>query len=288
MNTVIRPLQNSDIPKILEMTKKTWGGHDHLPRIIYNWLSNPQCHPMVLDLEGEIAAVSNLKAIDNGKTGWMEGLRVHPKLQQKGLAKLMTNKLVEIASEKGFKRIRLATATMNPAPQKLARSIGMEVIDKYSILWKRYGRGIKWIKDDKSILEIDSSEVLGFIRSNSELVPTNCLIYHWDALEANQENIDIIREKAVFFISESEQGKGLSWGFRNETRHGPEWCFSLYASSPEVFVSKLHFHLKYAREHQLKDLLCIHPVKLKKSYSKVKWLKRRAHEIELLIFERIL
>ncbi|MCK5266385.1 MAG: hypothetical protein KAR03_12320, partial [Candidatus Thorarchaeota archaeon] len=92
----------------------------------------------------------------------------------------------------------------------------------------------------------------------------------------------------VFFISESEQGKGLSWGFRNETRHGPEWCFSLYASSPEVFVSKLHFHLKYAREHQLKDLLCIHPVKLKKSYSKVKWLKRRAHEIELLIFERIL
>ena len=288
MDIVIRPLEKSDIPAILEMTKKTWGGHDHLPRMIYNWLSNPQCHPMVLDLEGEVAAVSNLKAIDNGKTGWMEGLRVHPKRQQKGLAKLMTNKLVEIASEKGFKRIRLVTATMNPAPQKLARSVGMEVINKYSVFWKRYGRGIKWIKDDKSILEIDSSEVLGFIRSNPKLVPTNCLIYHWDALEANQENIDIIREKAVFFISEGEQGKSLSWGFRNNARHVIEWCFSLYASSPEVFASKLHFHLKYAREHQLKDLLCIHPVKLKKSYSKVKWLKRRAHEIELLVFERIL
>ena len=288
MDIVIRPLEESDIPEILEMTKKTWGGHDHLPTMIYNWLSNPLCHPMVLDLKGEVAAVSNLKAIDNGNTGWMEGLRVHPKLQQKGLAQLMTYKLVEIASEKGFKRIRLVTATENPAPQKLARSIGMEVIVKYSVFWKRYGRGIKWIKDDESIFEIDSSDVLGFLQSNLELVPTNCLIYHWDALEANQENIDIIRKKAVFFISDSVQGKALSWGFRNETRHGPEWCFSVYASSAEVFVSQLHFHLKHARENELKDLLCIHPSELKESYSKVKWLKRREHEIELLVFELVL
>lgn len=288
MDLDARLLKESDIPAILEITKKTWGGHDYLPNIIHSWLSNPQCHPVVLEFEGKVVAVSNLRAIDNEITGWMEGMRVHPKLRERGIAKHLTNKLVEIASKKGFKRVRLVTATENPAPQKLARSVGMNVIDKYSVFWKRYGRGIKWIKDDELISEINSSEALGFIGINPELFPMNCIVYHWDVYEANQKNIDLIGENATFFVSEGLQGKGLSWGFRHDTRQGPEWCFSVYASNPEVFVSSLHFHLKHAREHDLKNLQCIHHPKFKKSYDKVKWLKRRGHEIELLLFERVL
>jgi len=288
MDLDARPLKASDIPAILEITKKTWGGHDHLPTIIHSWLSNPQCHPVVLEIEGNVVAVSNIRAIDNEITGWMEGMRVHPKLRERGVAKHLTNKLVEIASEKGFKRIRLVTATENPAPQKLARSVGMNVIDKYSVFWKHYGRGIKWIKDDESISEINSSEVLEFIGLNPELFPMNCLVHHWDVFEANQTNIDLIGEKATFFVSESIPGKGLSWGFIHNTRQGPEWCFSVYASNPKVFVSTLHFHLRFARELGLKNLLCIHKPKFKNSYDEVKWLKTRGHEIELLLFERVL
>ncbi|MBY8998456.1 MAG: GNAT family N-acetyltransferase [Candidatus Thorarchaeota archaeon] len=288
MDFVTRRLLKSDIPAIIELTKKTWGGHDHLPLIIGSWLTNRQCHPMVLELKGEVVAVANLKAIDNELTGWMEGLRVHPKVREKGLAKYMTNQIVETASEIGFKRIRLVTATENPAPRKLALSVGMNIIDKYSIFWKRYGRGIKWIKDDESISRIDRSLVLGFIKSNPELFPTNSLVHHWDVFEANQENISLISEEATFFISNSVHGRGLSWGFKHDTRQGSEWCFSVYASSPDVFESTLHFHLKQAREHDLKDMLCIHQPEFNESYSKVKWLKRRGHEIGLLLFERVL
>jgi N-acetylglutamate synthase-like GNAT family acetyltransferase len=288
MDLIFRSLKESDIPAILEISRKTWSGHDHLPLIIHSWLSNPSCHPIVIEVEGTVAAVSNLKSIDNGDTGWMEGLRVHPNMRERGLAKRLTNRLVEIAQEEEFKRIRLVTAKDIPIPQKLARDIGMRVIENYCVFWKHYGRGVKWIKDDPSISEIDSSKVLDFIKANSEIIPTNCLIYHWDVLEANEENINLIGEHASFFIIEGPLGKGFSLGFIHETRQGPEWCFSVYASTSDVFVSTLNYHLKRAREHELKDLMCIHPSHLKQFYNNVKWLKKPSHELELLLFERIL
>ncbi len=288
MEIVIRSLERSDIPDIIELTKNVWGGHDHLPRVIHNWFSDSLCTPIVMNYGDELVAVANLRSVDDGVTGWMEGLRVHPELRGKGLAKQMTLRLVHLAKEQGFSRIRLVTSADNIAPQKLAQSIEMNVIDRLSVFWKRYGRGVKWIKVDDSIHSATSLETLDFIQSNQELFPSNTIAFYWDLHDANERNIQRIDDVAHYFVSESDLGKGFSLGFRNEIPPEPEWCFSVYASSPEVFVSKLHFHLKYAREQGLRDLLCIHKPEFRVLYEDIKWLKRRAHEIDLHLFERVL
>lgn len=287
MEIEIRPLIKTDIPNVIELTKGVWGGHDHLPKIVNGWLSSPNCHPMVLDYDGELAAVANLKAIDAGYTGWMEGMRVHSTFREKGLAKHMTNRLVEMASEIGFKRIRLVTSGENEAPQKLARSVGMEVIDRFSVFWKRYGRGTKWVEYNDSIVKASVTQVLNFTQSHPELFPSHSIVFHWDVFDLTLQNIKSIKSKADFYVIKNELGVGFSLGFQNDIPPEPEWCFTVHASSFPIFESLLNFHLKKARDQGLRDFLCIHQPEFKSQYNKVRWLKRRAHELDLLLFERI-
>jgi len=288
MDVVIRPLQESDIPTIIEFTKNVWGGHDHLPKLIHSWLSDSDSHPMVMDYGDEVVAVANLRSVDDKLTGWMEGLRVHPDLREKGLAKLMTVKLVELASEKQFERIRLVTSADNPAPQKLAQSVGMMAIDSFSVFWKRYGQSVKWIKNNESITSVSASQVKQFIHSNPILFPSTSLIYHWDVFDSTKSNIDALCERATFSIYEGEKGKGLTMGFVNEIPPEPEWCFSVYASNTQVFKLLIDFQLKQAREQGLRQLLCMHQPQYKSLYGEIRWLKTRSHELGLLLFERIL
>ena len=98
MEHTIRRFQDSDIPDILEIAKTTWGGHDHLPSMLDDWLSDSNCSPYVMEEEGKVVSVANLKIMDQGRTGWMEGLRVHSNFREKGLAAQMTKHLVEIAT----------------------------------------------------------------------------------------------------------------------------------------------------------------------------------------------
>ena len=59
MTLEVRPLMKSDIPAIIEISKTTWNGHDHLPNIIDGWLSNPLCHPFVLVYNDEVFGIAN-------------------------------------------------------------------------------------------------------------------------------------------------------------------------------------------------------------------------------------
>ena len=106
----VRPLLKSDISAIIEISKTTWNGHDHLPRIIGGWLSNPHCHPFVLVHNDEVIGIASIRIIDEGKTGWMEGLRIHEKVRQKGFAKVLTEYLVNTGMKLKLERLRLVTS----------------------------------------------------------------------------------------------------------------------------------------------------------------------------------
>ena len=288
MENTIRRFQDSDIPEILEIARTTWGGHDHLPSMLDDWLSDSNCNAYVMEEKGKVVSVANLKIMDQGRTGWMEGLRVHPNSREKGLAAKMTKHLVEIASERKLIRLRLVTSAESPAPRRLAESAGMKMIGQYSVFWKGYRRNFKWKHEAESIVRLNKEEIIDFVQTHPELVPNNCLVYHWDIFDLTKENIDILAEKADFWYSEGDGGIGLSLGFKHETRYGPEWSFTIYATNLEGFLSNLSFHLHHARSQDLRSLMCIHPPEFQEQYNKVKWLKRRNHGIQLLLFERLL
>ena len=285
---MIRTLREEDIPELIEIAKVTWDGHDHLPDMLKHWLSDNNCVPFVMELDGKVVSVATLKIMDQGKTGWMEGLRVHPEFRERGLAAQMTNHLVHTATKKKIEKIRLVTATENPAPRKLAESVGMDVIGQYSVFWKDYSRNFRWTHQTDLVKRLDKSEVIDFGEAHAEIFQNNVLIHHWDVFDLTQQNVDIIAETNAEFWYGEGNSASLSSGFRHETRFGPEWCFSIYASTSDGFLSHLSTHLHYARSKNIKGLMCIHPPVFQELYSQVKWLKRRNHGIQLLLFERVL
>jgi len=240
-----------------------------------------------MEIDGKVVSVSNLKVLDQGKTGWMEGLRVHPDFREQGLATLMTNHLVDVATAMKLPKIRLVTATENPAPRKLAESVGMSSIGQYSVFWKGWRRNFKWTYDADIVKRVDTNEVINLAQSYPELVPNSTLIHHWDVFDLTRKNFDVIAKTAEFWSGEGSS-TSLSSGFQHETRYGPEWCFTIYATTPDAFLSNLSVHLNHARDLGIKLLMCIHPSDFEEQYQNVKWLKRRNHGIQLLLFERVL
>jgi N-acetylglutamate synthase-like GNAT family acetyltransferase len=287
LDSKIREFRDEDVPELLDIAKTTWEGHDHLPGMLKHWMSDSNCNPFVMEIDGKVVSVANLKVMDQGNTGWMEGLRVHPEFRERGLAARMTDHIVKVAMEKKIPKIRLVTATENPAPRKLAESVGMSIIAQYSVFWKGWRRNFKWTHDSDVVKRMDANDILEFGQAHPKLLPNGTLINHWDVFDLTTENVEVISSTAEFWFGEGSS-PSLSSGFQLETRYGPEWCFTIYATTPEAFLSNLSVHLNHVRDLGIKLLMCIHSPEFEKQYQNVKWLKRRNHGIQLLLFERVL
>ncbi|MHA1928839.1 MAG: GNAT family N-acetyltransferase, partial [Candidatus Thorarchaeota archaeon] len=288
MTITPRPLLKTDIPDVLEISKTTWDGNDHLPDVIEKWLDDPDTHLFGIESEGHVVSIGGLHVIDNGKTGWMEGLRVHEKFREKGLARIMTDHIVKIAEELKVTRIRLVTASVSEAPRKLAISVGMKETLGFTVFWKSLEQ-VEWAHQS---ISFDETDVVGFhkaIKSNPTLLPQNILISHWDAYDANEHNVGIIAEKANFWIgSKSDNISALTLGTVRETEHGPEWCFTVYAGEVDSFKSTMSFNLDEARKRNCVSILCTHTKQFDSAHKQIEWLETTDFGFDLLLYERVL
>lgn len=293
MEPQMRPLRESDISAIIEISKTTWGGHDHLPNIIGEWIENLCCHPYVLVSEDEVIGVANIRIIDDGMTGWLEGLRVHEKVRNQGFAKKLTDHLFIVAKQLRVQRIRLVRSLESEAPQRLADSIGMNQIYTWKVFWKDI-REVDWSFDEIPISEIQPKEVKGKIKEFPELIamPDNpnpyshTILRHWDAFETTDDNIKKIGQKGTYYFGSSNSEAVFSIGGIEPSSYGPEWCFTLYATNDEAFLSGMSKNLELAREQGSGNLMCIHQPEFTHLYDSIDWLKEQNHDISLVLHER--
>ena len=110
MSPRIRKVLTSDLDEILEISQHIWEGHDYLPFVIKDWLKDPNSHTYGIDVNNRIVAVANLRVIEEGRTGWMEGLRVHPDHTGKGYANILTEHIIKKAKTLNVHRIRYTTS----------------------------------------------------------------------------------------------------------------------------------------------------------------------------------
>ncbi len=286
MDPELRPLKESDIPDIVEISKTTWGGHDHLPHLIGEWLENSLCYPYVFETEEKVIGVANIRIIDEGKTGWLEGLRVHEDVRQKGLGQKMTNHLVDISKTLDVQRLRLVTSGDSIAPIRLAASIGMKQMLLFQVFWKGYRRKVTWRNKSIKVEQIEPEDVPQFIEKHPDLMPLDALLFHWDVFDATAKKIKDIGKSAQYFAGSSDLGATLTVSGTQPSSYGPEWCFTLYATSPEAFLSGLSKNLEVSQEIGIQNLFCVHSPDFVPLYDSTVWLKRRNHEIRLVLHEK--
>ncbi len=252
----IRRLKETDRTDVVEIAGLTWQGNDHLPEMFEEWLINPGCFSYAIHVSNKVVSLGNVKLIENSRTAWLEGMRVHPDYRGKGFAYIMTNRMLEVAKEIGASRTRLTLALKNPGPSILARSIGMHPVFSLAVGWKGGLMELELEHGVTNITQVTGTEMPHSIKSNEYILSFNIFVYHWHALDTNEENIAALDEKALLWVLK-EDGKtmGLAVGLFRQTARGPEWCTTIYAESENAFRILLRHQILVAQDQKLESIM---------------------------------
>lgn len=110
---------------MVELTRDVWGGHDYVPRVFDDWVSDAGAAFQAIELDGVVVGLQRLRPYSSGLM-WYEGLRVASTHRRQGLARVMLRSAIAEAREQGFREMRLATA--NSAAARLFEETGFERI----------------------------------------------------------------------------------------------------------------------------------------------------------------
>jgi GNAT superfamily N-acetyltransferase len=287
MNFEIRPYRKSDKAMLLDISRHTWGGYDHLPIVFNKMAADLACHIYVIEYKKRVVALGILRIVENGRTGWMEGLRIRPRYKRRGLAMLLTEYIVNWAKASGLKRLRLLTETDDKVLQKFPRKIGMSKLLTMNYLWKENMPNITWKADPFAIHETDPDTVFNLLQRTPNLVPLNLVFYDWYALDLTRANLRDL-SKAVRFWIGTRAGKtvSLALGLRTADQHAQKWCCTIYAADRTAFISALYFQMQIMGKKRLTNLLCIHPAKFTIAFKQVRTLPKRTYLMKFGLFEK--
>jgi GNAT superfamily N-acetyltransferase len=283
----VRRILVSDRDDILEISSKIWGGHDYLPSAIDEWLADPTCHTYGVEAEGHIVAIGNLRLVDRGKTGWMEGLRVHADHRKKGYAKMLTQHFLSLGEDLGVKRLRYTTGSNNRASIKLANMAGFKQLFKMGIFWHENLKAIvKTTRIRTTVRETTVSEVKEIQENNPDLVPNNVLIYDWKAVEGTVAGLRQIGKDHMFYVrNNTEDPKSFSFGHARIDLESKLWSFTFYGSDAREFAAHFKNHLKMALEIGLDATVCTASTRFEKAF-KTQHMPRPRWKMQLMMFEK--
>jgi GNAT superfamily N-acetyltransferase len=108
---------------MLRITRDTWGGNDYLPYVWDEWLEDPGGLFMAAVIDGRLAGLQHAALMSDG-TAWLEGIRVDPDLQGRGVGSMLLDAGVQWARTMACPAVRLSTSDQNPASNRMATSKG--------------------------------------------------------------------------------------------------------------------------------------------------------------------
>jgi GNAT superfamily N-acetyltransferase len=107
-----RPALLKDTDEVMELCSHIWDGGDYIPQVWDEWLADPNGLLGVAEMSGRVVGVFKLTKFQE-REWYMEGLRVHPDFQGKGIAAHIHKYVVETWRRMGSGIIRLTTGSYN-------------------------------------------------------------------------------------------------------------------------------------------------------------------------------
>jgi GNAT superfamily N-acetyltransferase len=119
----LRPMRPTDRDRVMEVCRDVWDGHDYMPRVFDDWVSDAGAAFQAAELEGVVVGLQRLRPYAPGLI-WYEGLRVASTHRRQGLARQMLTSAIAEAREQGFREMRLATGS--DRAKDLFESVGFQ------------------------------------------------------------------------------------------------------------------------------------------------------------------
>jgi len=130
----VRRARPSDREAILEMSKAIWGGTDYLPLVWDEWLNDAKGVLLTATYRGRPVGVSKISVLAPGEI-WLEGLRLHPDLQGRGLVREINRVAFREALKLQPKTIRYSTGVGNAASRHLGEIRGFWQVARARWMW---------------------------------------------------------------------------------------------------------------------------------------------------------
>lgn len=269
----IRLLRESDRPDVLEIARHTWDGYDYIPFFFDSWFKDESSHPVGIEFDGHIVALANLRVIDDGQTGWMEALRVHPNHRGKGLAVALTQYVVQVAKNIPVNRVRYTTAIGNATSLHLGETVGMTRKFDLAIHWQDNPAEISWHFSQRPMLEVTANDVYDDLIA-AELLPYDTIIYDWKGIDATLDGLKKINSIAQFWVQKhEEETNSFSLGFAREDKSGSQWIFTIYAADTTGFLDHLSHHIHKASELKCTSIFVTYETRYTDVLSSLDWVK---------------
>jgi len=285
----IKRVLASDREDILEISRHIWEGHDYLPSVFDDWVKDPKSYTCGVEADGRLVAVANLRLIENGRTGWMEGLRVHPEYRGKGFADTLTRHLIEKAGDLGVLRLRYTTSTENEASLRLAEKFGFVKALEMGVFWNPNPREIRSESNYPPVRKSNPSEVYKLLQSNPHIMPHRVLFYDWKALDSTLEGLKTLGKSQKFYIAlEGEKITSLSIAY---IRHGPEqsmWAFTIYATETSNFLSHLAHNIAKASKQGVSAVMGTYEIDFEKTLRAVGGILEEHWSTHMAFLEKIM
>lgn len=266
MTAAIRRLREEDMDDILEISRHVWEGHDYLPSVADEWLHDPSCNFYGVEVDDHIVAVGNLRVLEDGKTGWLEGLRVHPERRGKGFANDITMFFVQKAASLRLQRLRYTTSTENAASLKLAKTAGFKKVLRMAVLWHENPKLIPRAHSYPPIKKQTPKRICNLLETNPHLVPRGILFYDWKAVDITCSGVGSINKAHEFYLAfKDKRVDSLSLGSSSQNSKQIWRGFTIYATDSDGFISQLSYNLAMASKQGQASISCTFETKFEKS-----------------------
>jgi GNAT superfamily N-acetyltransferase len=255
--------------------------------VIKDWLKDPNSHTYGIDVNHRIVAVANLRVIEEGQTGWMEGLRVHPDHTGKGYANTLTEHIIRKAKASNVHRIRYTTSTENTASLKLAAKFGFIRLLEMAVLWQSIGKVPPSTTDYPSIRKSQPQEIYDLLKNNPKLMPNRLLVYAWKALDSSPKGLETLGKTHEFYITLKEgRINSLSYAYLRHRQNRSRWIFTIHATEPRGFASHLQYNLAMALERRCEGITCTHEIAFEETLHRVNWLSEEHWSTHMVLLEK--
>jgi ribosomal protein S18 acetylase RimI-like enzyme len=204
----IRPAKRSDREEVLSFCVNTFSWGDYIDRVWDYWYRKGRL--LVMEDGGRKIAMSHVELCPDGRSMWLEGVRVHPDYRKSGIATRLVEKMLEYGRQSGAREASAIVDVTNVASQRMVEKNGFQAKSR----WAYYITG-GTPKRKKSSARLATSVELEKIwqyLQDSEIYSLSAKRYvkswHWYALDKKALR-NFIKEKSVVLTGRPIDGVAI-------------------------------------------------------------------------------
>jgi GNAT superfamily N-acetyltransferase len=126
----------------MSFIKDVWGGHDYIPLVWDQWLTDPSGKMFVVEAGGKVVGMNRVRFLEDG-SAWFEGARVHPAYRGRGLASMLGENSMKVAAGRGVSVFRLTSGSTNRTAHRQIARIGFKESARFSVYEPRKGMRLR-------------------------------------------------------------------------------------------------------------------------------------------------